>query len=175
MVTSLRRASDSAVRSLTSKTVAVLISRKRKHWQQREGKAIRVFALPGGLLDGWVMAGLGPHPLRELRRCLNRARQGEARLRRLVNAHEVPPASARNLQQSVVQGALLTAAELTWNSREGTWRVSTGRPSPHGTNLPRSLLVSPLGHRGGRKQHYPSESATRPPTGQVYAATRGQA
>ena len=47
------------------------------------------------------------------RRCINRARQAEARIRRLVNKYGIPPTSARNLQTSIIQGTMLYAAELT--------------------------------------------------------------
>ena len=40
-------------------------------------------------------------------------RQAEAKLRRIVNQYGVPPASARNLQTAIVQGAMLYASELT--------------------------------------------------------------
>ena len=41
------------------------------------------------------------------------------RLWRIVNRYGVPPASARCLQQSIVQCALLYATELMWNGRVG--------------------------------------------------------
>ena len=51
------------------------------------------------------MAELGPHLRDYRRRCSNRARQAEVRLKRLVK-HGVPAASARNLQMVIVEGAL---------------------------------------------------------------------
>ena len=51
------------------------------------------------------MAELGPHLRDNRRRCSNRARQAEARLKRLVK-HGVLAALARNLQMVIVEGAL---------------------------------------------------------------------
>ena len=47
------------------------------------------------------------------RRCVNRARQADAGIRRLVSKHGIPPASARSLQTVIIQGTLLYASELT--------------------------------------------------------------
>ena len=55
-------------------------------------------------------------------RRVERTRQAEARLRRIVNQHGVPPAAARNLQAAIVQGTILYASELTWNGKESVGR-----------------------------------------------------
>ena len=52
------------------------------------------------------------------RRRIGRTRQAEARIGRIVNQYGVPPASARNLQMSLVQGTMLYAAELTWSGQK---------------------------------------------------------
>ena len=53
------------------------------------------------------------------RRRIGKARQAEARLRRIVSQYGVPPAAARNLQAAIVQGTMLYASELTWNGEKG--------------------------------------------------------
>ena len=50
---------------------------------------------------------------------LNSARGAEASIRRLVTKFGVPPASARNLQLTLVHSTLLYGAELTWNGTRG--------------------------------------------------------
>ena len=72
-----------------------------------------------GVLSTYERTWFFQRPQDNQRRCLNRTRQAETRLRRLVNTHGVPPAFARNLQQVIAQGALLYAAELTWNAGAG--------------------------------------------------------
>ena len=57
-------------------------------------------------------------------------RQAEAKLRRVVNQYDVPPASVRNLQAAIVQGTMLYASELTWNERdtvEGQYQLAINR------------------------------------------------
>ena len=121
----LRWADSNAVRFEMSKTEAMLLSRRKKHWQAKgekvihvgEGHSVRFNREATRWLGIWLDSAL---TLRENRqRCLGRARKAEARIRRLVTAHGVPPASARDLQSAVVQGTLLYAAELTWNGRRG--------------------------------------------------------
>ena len=53
------------------------------------------------------------------RRRINKAKQAEARLRRIVSTYGDPPASARKLQMSIIQGTMLYASELTWNGGKG--------------------------------------------------------
>ena len=64
------------------------------------------------------LAGLGPHPLGQPAP-LHQPCQTKARIRRLTTKYGVPPASARNLQMVIVQGTMLYATELTWNSGKG--------------------------------------------------------
>ena len=49
-------------------------------------------------------------------------RRAEARLRRIVNKYGVPPATARSLLTSIIQGIMLYAAELSWNGQKGVER-----------------------------------------------------
>ena len=61
----------------------------------------------------WLGLWLGSAvALVENRRCVNRTRQAEARIRRIVSKHGIPPVSARNLQLAVIQVALLYASEI---------------------------------------------------------------
>ena len=46
-------------------------------------------------------------------RCMNRARQAEARICLLDNKNGILPTSARNSQTSNIQGTMLYSAELT--------------------------------------------------------------
>lgn len=48
-----------------------------------------------------------------------KARQAEAKLRRIVSTYGVPPAAARDLQLTIIQGAMLYVAELTWDGKVG--------------------------------------------------------
>lgn len=83
----------------------------------------------------WLGIHLAPALTRRenRRRCANRARQAEARIRRLMTKYGAPPASARNLPAAIAQGALMYAAELTWNGRGHGGRV-TGGDQPHGAS-----------------------------------------
>ena len=109
---------------LRSKTEAVLFSRKRKHWQARSEKTIQVgeqavrFAREAMC---WLGIWLDPAlTLSENRhRCGGETRRDEARLRRIVSRHGVPPAAARNLQMAIVQGTVLRVSEPTWSGRKG--------------------------------------------------------
>lgn len=102
-----------------SKTEAILFSWKGKHRQARAEKPIRVgdqtvhFAR-----DATRRFGVRPDSaltLRDNRRqCIGRARQAEARARRLMTRYGVPRASTRNLQLVIIQGTMLYATELTW-------------------------------------------------------------
>ena len=122
--TSPRWADNNAVRFETSKTEAMLFSRRRKHWRAKAKKAIRVgdqtvhFSRAvtrwPGIWLGWALT------LREnRRRCINQVCQAEPKIRRLMTRYGGPPASARKLQEAIVRGTLLCAAELTWNGRKG--------------------------------------------------------
>ena len=54
------------------------------------------------------------HPTR-----IGKARQAEARIRRIISQYSVPPESARNLQLALIQGTMLYASELTWSGQRG--------------------------------------------------------
>lgn len=62
------------------------------------------------------------------RQCINRARQAEARVRRLVNKNGIP-LTARNLQTAIIQGTMLYAAELIWRGKkmESEYQISINR------------------------------------------------
>ena len=103
----------------TSKTEAVLLTKRRRLWRKKKRRPIqvgdrRIFFADGAVrwLGVWLGSSLALSENR--RRCVNRARQAEARIRRLVNKNGIPPTSARNVQTAIVQGTLLYASELTW-------------------------------------------------------------
>ena len=50
---------------------------------------------------------------------IGKARQAEAKIRRLVSQYRVPPGSTRTLSMSLVQGTMMYAAELIWNGQKG--------------------------------------------------------
>ena len=113
---------DNAVRFETSKTEAILLSRKRKHRQSN--RAIRVgnqtvrFAREATRWLGiWLDSSLSLAENR--RRRIGKARQAEARLQRIVSTYGVPPSSARTFQMAIIQGTVLYASELTWNRGKG--------------------------------------------------------
>ena len=119
---SLEWGEHNAVRFETTKTEAILFSRRRKHRRTQMG--VRV----GGQLyrfapeeTRWLGIFLGSAlTLRENRRHrIRKARQAEARPRRIVNRYGVPPGSARTLSMSLVQGTMLYGAGLTWNGQRG--------------------------------------------------------
>lgn len=64
----------------------------------------------------WLVASLKLAENRKRR--IGKTRQAEARFRQVVNLYGVPPASARNLQESIIQGTMLYASERTWNRKE---------------------------------------------------------
>ena len=108
--TSLAWAECNAVRFETSKTEAVLFSRRRAH--HRCSAAIRVgdqtvrFAPEATRWLGiWLDSEL--RLVENRHRRIARARQAEAQLRRVVSKYGVPPASTRNLQSAIVQGTML--------------------------------------------------------------------
>ena len=146
---SLQWADHNAVRFETSKTEAVLFSKKRKtpplqHWQRHPGgqpdRPLRV----GDHTLAWDLAGL--HALAESRRRrIGKTRQAEAGLRRIVSKYGAPPAAARNLQSEIVQGTMLYASELAWKGqrsaededqlaidRTGRATLSTFQSTPRG-------------------------------------------
>ena len=119
---SLQWASCNAVRFETSKTEAVLFSKRRKHRRcDRDirvgGQSIRVAPAATRWLGIWLDSTLSL--AENQKRRIAKTRQAEARLRRIVNKYGVPPAAARNLLTSIVQGTMLYAAELTWRGQKG--------------------------------------------------------
>lgn len=59
-----------------------------------------------------------------------RAKQAEARIRRVVNQYGAPQAAARNPQMALIQGTMLYASEPTWNGRtraEGEYQRAINR------------------------------------------------
>ena len=66
-------------------------------------------------------------PVDNRRQCITRARQAEARARRLVNKNGIP-LTARNLQTAIIQGTMLYAAELIWRGKmEREYQLSINR------------------------------------------------
>ena len=107
-----------AVRFKESKTEALLLSRKKGIREER-GVCVAEKVVPftrratrwlGVWLD-WTLE------LRDSKKwVLERARRADAGVQKMVGKYGVPLASARNLQQALVHGTLLYAAELTWKS-----------------------------------------------------------
>ena len=101
-----RWADDNAIRFETSKTEAILFSRRRSH--RRYDRSIRagcqdVRSAPEATrwLGIWLDSALS---LAENRcRRVRKTRQAEARLRRTVSKYGVPLAAAHNLQTTIVQ------------------------------------------------------------------------
>ena len=105
-----------AVRFEESKTEALLLSKKRGIREERGvevGGRVVPFARGAtrwlGVWLDWTLS------LRDSRkRVLERAKRASAAVQKMVGKYGVPPASARNLQQALVNGTLLYAAELTY-------------------------------------------------------------
>ena len=100
---SLQWADNSAVRFETSETEAILFSKRRKHHRydraiQLEGQSVRFAPAATRWLGIWLDSKLSLTENR--RRRIAKARQAEARLRRIVNIYGVPPPAARNLLTS---------------------------------------------------------------------------
>ena len=85
-----------------------------------EGQTFRFAPEATQWLGIWLNSTLPLAENRGLR--IARARQAEARLRRIIGKYGVPPAAARNLQTAIVQGTMLYAAELTWRGQKGVER-----------------------------------------------------
>jgi hypothetical protein len=116
-------AAGNAVRFETSKTEAILLSRRHKHWKARATATIEVgdhqvkFNREATRWLGvWLDSSLRLTQHRS--KCIAKARAAEKRLRNLVGKYRVPPASARNLQVAIVQSTMLYGSELTWNGKE---------------------------------------------------------
>jgi ribonuclease HI len=117
-------AADNAVRFEMSKTEAVLFTRNRRLWGQRQRMSVRVEGRDVPFTKEatrWLGIWLDPGLLMSdnRRKCIARARKAEAALRGLVGRNGVPPAAARNLQTAIVQSTMLYASELTWTGQEG--------------------------------------------------------
>ena len=122
---SLEWARGNAVRFEMSKTEAILFSRKRAHKRCQApirvgDQTVRFAPEATRWLGIWLASELKLVENRHHR--IAKARQAEARLRRIVSKYGVPPASTRNLQMAIVQGTMLYGAELTWNVRKGVAR-----------------------------------------------------
>lgn len=118
---SLEWAESNAVRPETSKTEAILFSRKRAHRKCqapiRVGEQTVRFAPEATRWLGiWLNSEL--RLVENRHRRIAKARQAEAALRHIASKYGVPPASTRNLQSAIVQGTMLYGAELTWNGKK---------------------------------------------------------
>ena len=105
-----------AVRFEESKTEALLLSKKRGLREER-GVQVADRVVPFARkatrwLGVWLDWTLGLRDSRK--RVLDRAKRADAAVQKMVGKYGVPPASARNLQQALIHGTLLYAAELTW-------------------------------------------------------------
>ena len=105
-----------AVRFEESKTEALLLSKKRgiraERGVQVGGKVVPFAKKATRWLGVWLDWTLGLRDSRK--RVLERAKRADAAVQKMVGKYGVPPASARNLQQALIHGTLLYAAELTW-------------------------------------------------------------
>ena len=130
------------------KTEAIFFSRRRAH--KRCQAPIKVGDLKVRFAPE-VTRWLGIWLDSELRLVENRhhriakARQAEARLRRIVSKYGVPPTSTRNLQMAVVQGTMLYGAELTWNGKKGVAREYQDAISRMGRATLGAFQSTPLG------------------------------
>ena len=113
------------------------------------------------------------------RRRIGKTRQAEARPRRIVNQYGVPPASARNLQAAIVQGTMLYASELTWNSQdraEKPYQLATNRmaratlgvhqSTPRGIIIAESSFTPARALLDHRRAHFAQRFYARPQGGQ---------
>ena len=113
---SIRWGEKNAVRFEDSKTEALLLSKKRGI-RREGGIQIRERIVPFARkatrwLGVWLDHSLSLRASRK--RVLNRAKRADAAVQKMVGKYGVPPASARNLQQALIHGTLLYAAELSW-------------------------------------------------------------
>ena len=107
---------QNAVRFEELKTEALLLSKKRGV-REENGVQVGTRRIPFAReatrwLGMWLDSSLS---LRESkRRVLSRARRADTAVQKMVGKYGIPPASARNLQQALIHGTLLYAAELSW-------------------------------------------------------------
>lgn len=133
----------------TSKTEAILFSRRRKHRRCKTGIRVgdqTVHFAPEATrwLEIWLNSTLTLAENR--RRRIGKTRQEEARPRRIVNRYGAPPAAARNLQLAIIQGTMLYASEFRGTavrvSRGSTRGSSTGWAEPHSAPFGQPPLAS---------------------------------
>jgi hypothetical protein len=115
-------AQRNSVRFETSKMEAILLSRNRKHYKERDTMKIRVgehHAKFNSEATRWlgVWIDLALRLTTHQDKCMARARMAENRSRGLVSKYGVPPASARNIQIAIIQWTLMYGAELSWNGK----------------------------------------------------------
>ena len=135
-----------AVRFEESKTEALLLSRKRGIREER-GVRVEEATVPFARkatrwLGVWLDWTLGLRDSRK--RVLERAKRADKAVQKMVGKYGVPPASARNLQQALVHGTLLYAAELTWKGtkkEEREVQVLTNRMGRASLGVRRSTPV----------------------------------
>ena len=145
---SLTWAEGNAVRFEMSKTEAILFSRKRAHKRCQApvrigDQTVRFAPEATRWLGIWLDSEL--RLVENRHRRIAKARQAEARLRRIVSKYGVPPASTRNLQMAIVQGTMLYGAELTWNGRRGATREYQDAISRMGRATLGAFQSTPLG------------------------------
>jgi len=105
-------AKDNAGEFETSKTEAILFSRKRKHWKKKVEARIRVgehtiqFSKEATRWLGiWLDSSLKLTTHRQ--KCISRARAAERRLRNLVGKFGTPPATVRTFQTAIIQSTMI--------------------------------------------------------------------
>ena len=168
---SLRWADSNAVRFETTKTEAILFSRKRKHHQCHRGVRVRGQTVHfAGEATRWLGIWLDSSLSLAENRCrwIGKTRQAEARLRRIVSTYGVPPAAARGLQMAIVQGTMLYASELTWSGGQGVEGEYQRAINRMGRATLGAFRSTPLGivSRGGEWSH-PSQGTLKLSSGQV--------
>ena len=148
-----------AVRFETAKTEAILFSRRRRHRRTHRGVRVGEHTYRyspeetrwlGIILDSALTLRKNRHHR------IGKARQAEARLRRIINQYGVPPGSARTLSMSLVQGTMLYGAELTWNGQrgvEGEYQRAINRMARSTLGAFRS---TPVGILAGESGHTPA-------------------
>ena len=157
----LKWAGQNAVRFETTKTEAILSSRRRKHRGcQRSIRvgAQRVQFAPGATqwLGIWLHSTLTLQKHRWRR--IGKARQAEARIRRIVNQYGVPLGLAGTLSMSLVQGTLLYVAKLTWNGQKGVEGEYQRAINRMARSTPGAFRSAPLGILAGESGHVPARA-----------------
>ena len=152
---SLQWADNNTVHFETSKTGAILFSggvgRHRCDRTIRvEGQLVKLTPAAITWLEIWLDSTLSLAENRKRR--IAKTRQAEARRRRIVNKYGAPPAAARNLLISIVQGTMLHAAEPTWKGQgsvEDEYQQAINRMGRSAlgawSSTPRGILVGESG------------------------------